>query len=670
MAFLRLEKPPENADNHTKGYAMDLDSIVRFISTPLIPKLIVQALAFSVLLFVRKRDLENVSTVYLGSLGLFLVRDILLQFFPFPEIVFVSDLLALVSISFVYSWFLRKRVNAFVLLGVNAALLIAFAANLLLSFLPVFSPRLYSIGLGINLLWFLLLCVLATKKGGETLPELVVAKTWILMASAFFVLFGLTAAFGFQNELIQRLLYPIFYCLFIPLSLTQLALMEKQGHREREYLTNTIDSIYAFMERSGTAFKNSADMNELLTQIVRSISEETKASGALIAMVDEFDDILAVKVLEGNFPPPFKIPSELPRKQARIEAFMKHAQFKLGETALGEPAKSGQSIFINDPAHDPRVAVNGEEDFFFYNSLIVVPLSMGDKVIGVIALSRGVNTQPFSEFEYERCRMLADFGTIVIRNLMSAMEASEKSNIEKEAAIAADIQKTLTPKKLVDTGKMTFGAFLNPARGVYSDYYDIIYSRSNKAILVMADVAGKGIQASLIMVMIRALIHLTTNTSKDISTILTWVNRGITGKIEMDHFATLAIISVDTETGDVEYANANQQSVMVIRKKKNETEFIEAESVPIGVERKTEYTSSSFKLNPGDSLVLYTDGIPEAMNIQGKQYGKKRLSDIIMRNMNQSSKDLAVTVRKDVQDFVGQARQHDDQSLLIMKMKT
>jgi sigma-B regulation protein RsbU (phosphoserine phosphatase) len=666
---LIVEISPILADTHTKGYAMNLDSLLRFISSPLVAKLFVEVLAFAVLLHNRKRDLENVTSAMLGVLSLFIIRDVLFQFFPYAEILFISDILAFSSVFFVCSWFYGRKVNALLVALVNLLVLVGFAANLAFPFLPPMTVAMYEIVLIVDLAWFCIFCILNMAKA-ESIAQLLFARSWVAFAAFTAVYLALTILCGYQNEILQRLLFPAYYCVFFIFAGIHLAVIDAQGQKERDYLTNTIDSIYAFMESSGGAFKNAADMNELLTQINRSIIAETKASGGLIAMVDEFDDILAVKAFEGSFPPPFKLPAELPRKQARIEAFMKHAQFKLGETVFGESAKAGQSVFIPDASRDPRVVINGDEDFFTYSSIMVIPFTVGDKVIGVVALSRSTKQERFSELEFERCRMLADFGTIVIRNLQSAMEAAEKSNIEKEAGIAQDIQKTLTPKKLSDIDKVSFGAFCQPARGVYSDYYDIIHNRSGQVILVMVDVAGKGVQASLIMVMIRALLHLTTNTSKDIATILNWVNRGISGKIEMDHFATLAIIAVDSNTGEAEYANANQQPLVIVRKRKNEVEMMEIESVPIGVERKTEYTSRKFKLESGDFMAVFTDGIPEAMNIQGKQYGKKRISDIIMRNMNQSPKDLAANVRKDLQDFVGQARQHDDQSLLIMKMKT
>jgi sigma-B regulation protein RsbU (phosphoserine phosphatase) len=647
---------------------MSLDSIAAILASPLLAKLLVEAAAISLVLYCRRRELENVSSVFLGVIALMALRDILFQAFALEEIFFVSEILALSTIFFAFSWFYERKVNAILVAVLNLVFLVAFAANMVFAFLPWLDMPLLLAWPALDIVWFSIFSSLAYRSP-DSIAQRLAAKAWPVYAALAALLTALAAGFGYSNEWIQRLVVPAYYAAFFVFGYLHLRLIEQQGQRERDYLTSTVDSIYSFMERSGEAFKSAANLDELLTLILRSIMGETKATGGIIAMVDEFDDLLAVKAYEGSFPPCFKLPQELPRKQARVEAYVKHAQFKLGESILGEVAKSGQPLLVDDPAHDGRVVLNGDEDFLAFSSLIVAPFSLGERVVGVMALSRKGGQEVFGDFEFERARMLADFGAIVIRNLQSAMEAAEKSNLEKEAGIAYDIQRILLPKKMVEVGRLSFGSFSSPARSVHSDYFDIIQSRKDRITLVMVDVAGKGIQAALIMVMLRALLHLITNTTRDAATMLGWINRGITGKIEVDHFATVGLVLADLETGEVEYANANQQPLLVVRKATGKVETIELESVPLGVERKTEYASRKIKLGPNDVLVMYTDGVVEAMNVQGKQYGRKRLGELLVKLSGMAAKEIALAVKQDLQEFVGQARQHDDQSLLVMKMK-
>jgi sigma-B regulation protein RsbU (phosphoserine phosphatase) len=171
------------------------------------------------------------------------------------------------------------------------------------------------------------------------------------------------------------------------------------------------------------------------------------------------------------------------------------------------------------------------------------------------------------------------------------------------------------------------------------------------------------------MVMIRAILHLVTNTDKDASTILNWVNRGITGKIDIDHFATLQILIYNPLTGDCEFANAGHRHPLVWREATGLVDAIEMQSVPIGVEKNTEYASTHFKLDDGDIILLYTDGVVEMINQAGRQYGVKSLTTMLHKFHELSPKDIAAKINADVHAFGGNARQHDDQTLLAMKAK-
>ncbi|MFA6507126.1 MAG: PP2C family protein-serine/threonine phosphatase, partial [Treponemataceae bacterium] len=227
----------------------------------------------------------------------------------------------------------------------------------------------------------------------------------------------------------------------------------------------------------------------------------------------------------------------------------------------------------------------------------------------------------------------------------------------------------LQPKRVLDAASATFGSFSAPARGVSSDYYDVIPVRRDRIYLVMGDVAGKGVPASLIMVMIRAILHLLVGAAKDTATILNWINRGITGKIELDHFATLQILVLDPTTGKCEYANAGHRPPIIWRKSTGIVQHIDTKSVPIGVEKSNEYTASTLTLEDGDILLMYTDGVVEAVDPAGRQYGMTGLNAILEKHNDLSSKEIANMVREDVHTFIGNARQHDDQTLLTVKVK-
>jgi phosphoserine phosphatase RsbU/P len=621
-----------------------------------------------------KADKGPRTRYFFTAVCLLFARDLLAVFFSSDIVFFASDIALLCVLLFALGVpATRGRlVTSFIAVGVAAAALATY-----LSFSPdpeestVVFPR---VSLLIYALFFGAIVAFVPRRaeeasdpmaGGE--PGAVAVGGTAFLAVGYGAYAGLIAVFGYQSDLSQYVFMPLSYTLIFVLLLRLNAEREARIEEERAYYAGAIGSVYDFLESTSEPFKTEQSMEGLLDRANQVAVVETKADGGVLFLVDEFDDVIAARSYYGQFPPPFKLPNDLPKKAPRVETFVRNAQFKVGESIFGEVAQTGKAAFIVDAASDARVFVNGDEDFLSYKSLIVAPFVVGGRTIGILAVVK--KTESFSKRDFDRCCVLADFGALVVNNLLEILERSETTDIEKEAAIAGDIQRTLLPKKLPDFDKLLFGGFTLPARGVCGDYYDIIQTRKDKFAIVMGDVAGKGITASLVMVMIRSILHLVTNTNRDSATVLNWVNKGITGKIDVDHYATLSVLSVNLENGEVEYANASHQPMLIYRREARSIETVEIKSLPIGVERKTEYQQVPLKLKNGDIIILYTDGLVEAMNDQGKQYGRKNLGNIVMKNRDLSAKDIAAKVRADLQDFVGQARQHDDQSLLVLKAK-
>jgi sigma-B regulation protein RsbU (phosphoserine phosphatase) len=197
----------------------------------------------------------------------------------------------------------------------------------------------------------------------------------------------------------------------------------------------------------------------------------------------------------------------------------------------------------------------------------------------------------------------------------------------------------------------------------------VILARRDRIVLAVADVAGKGIQSSMVMMMLRSVLHLVTNTTKDSATILDWINKGITGKIDMDHYATLAYASYCPDTHELDFASAGHQPMLYWKSKTREIEVVQSKSDPIGVERSSNYKGTKLTVEKGDIIILFTDGLVETLNSEGHQYGIQTLSNVISENNAKSAKDIATEVRQNLQAFVGSASIHDDQTLLVMKIK-
>lgn len=642
---------------------MSIPSITPILESTLPVKLFLSLGMSLIFLYVRKRDTEGFTSGFLYLFALQALRDLLYALLPVPQIYLISDIFVFAGIVYLAAVPQRARTFIAAMVAFNACSAVLVLIDFSRPFLPAVSPSLAGLVPVVDVL--ALGAFLAVRSRTQDRISL---YAWYF-AVGFGGLYAGAALLGYDRPVFHTVVVPLFYFWPLAVAFSQMESHEGQLVRALEYYEGAVDSIYNLSVETGSAIKGSFSIADMLDGLARVVAAETESDGGAVLLVDEFEDVVSVRSVTGRFPPPFKLPEDLPRKSDRVEAFVRHAQFKLGETLFGEVAKTGKHVFIPKAEGDPRIAVNGTEDFLRVGSLMVIPLVVGDTVIGVLAVERLPGREAFSETQFDHCRTLANFGALQINNFFLFQEVRERSERERAANIAAEIQSLIVPKKLPDYPSAALGAFTAPAIGVSGDYYDVLQTRKNRLLLAVGDVAGKGVAAALVMVMVRSILHLVANTDKDVATMLSWINRGITGKIEMDHYATLGLVSVDLVTGEIEYANASHQPLLIFRAEEDGIESVEVKSIPIGVERGMTYPKKNLRLRNGDILLMYTDGVVESMNGQGRQFGRKNLGNSLLKSRDLSARDVASRIRSDLANFAGETRQHDDQTVLVMKMK-
>ena len=436
---------------------------------------------------------------------------------------------------------------------------------------------------------------------------------------------------------------------------------------EEEGILKAGQAIVAYVAES---MRDEFSLDSLLDFANRSLIEHTGADGGIIFLVDDYEDVLNAKAFSGNFPPPYKLPDDIPHEQELVQSSLRHARLPFEGNIFGEAILSGDASCIEDGESDARIYQNGSEEFLMVGSYIVAPLSVKDEVVGVAGLARPPQKEPFSQKDFKAAKVIAGYTAATIGNVYSFQELMERTELETGVELASKIQKTFLPKKLPDLPSAGFGFFFEGAKGTCTDYYDVIFARRDRIALVMADVAGKGIVSGMIMTGLRSLLHLVTNTTKSASTILEWVNKSITDKnIDIDHYAAIAYVLYSPETNKLEYTSAGGRPMLLWRSAEKRIETVNIESEPLGVDRNTEYKEKKLTVETGDIIILYSDGLVETLNEQGEQYGVDGLSRVIAENDGASAKDISAAVRHDLQSFIGTRVLHDDQTLLVMKIE-
>ena len=425
-----------------------------------------------------------------------------------------------------------------------------------------------------------------------------------------------------------------------------------------------------FIQTAADSFSKDDGFQTLLDTVNKAVTEVTSADGGIVLVVDDFEDVIAVKSFIGEFPPPYKLPEDLPHKPLRISTSFKYAQFELRDNIFGEVASAGKPELIIEPLQDKRIFQNGPEDFLKCGSYMFLPLKQGDIVSGLVALSRNPGKSAFNTTEFDWAKTLVDFASTALKIRYRFQEYTDKQELTKESDIALSLQSQLIEKKIPALAGISVGCFIDQTAGVCSDYYHVFPARKYRTSFVLMDVAGKGMNSLLVMVMIRAMLRLITNTTQSAATILSWANKGICSEgNSIDHFASVSLLNYDATKKRFQVATGGSAPVYRYNAQKEALEKISEQSAPIGVEKSTAYKDFEFTGASGDIILTFSDGLIEALNAQGKQYGIDSLAAVIKANSTLSGKDIASRIKEDIKKFIGTEKLHDDQTLLVVKIQ-
>ncbi len=435
-----------------------------------------------------------------------------------------------------------------------------------------------------------------------------------------------------------------------------------------KFTRSYINSVFDFIKNINEALSEHSAVQNVLDFVIASVMETTHADGGVILLYNEDDQKLRVRSLSGYYPPPFRVPDIVTKKIGKIDAYFRSKPLTLNDTYIGRAAREQSPLYIPHAEKSPEVRDLIKDDINYCSSLILIPLAVSGRLYGVLSIISRDPEHRFSDQDFERTRVFADYTSLTIDALYNYMELVEKREIEREVEIAGGIQKNLFPKEVPADSRLSISAQTIPARGVSGDYYDIIQlPGDNRLGILVCDVAGKGIPASLVMVMIRTILHLIAGEARSASDFVSFINRGVAGNVGIERFATLSFLILNPMNGSAEYCNAAHHPLIVYQPSRQSFRQIDSEGVPVGIDATWDYPQTSFQIEKNDLLVFYTDGITEAMNSEDQQFGFDRLIKVIENNCSLPPEELKQKIFASIDEFVGEASQHDDETLIIVQ---
>ena len=416
-----------------------------------------------------------------------------------------------------------------------------------------------------------------------------------------------------------------------------------------EQSLNPSNEHLALLYRLSQTFNSSLDLGEVLNQVMDEVIAATHAERGFVMLV-ESEGRLAFHAARGL-------------DHQTIE----RPDFQVSRGIVERVASLGQPMLTSDAQLDERFSMRESVMLLGLRSVMCAPLIVQGRTIGVIFVDNRLRAGIFQPADLELLNAIASSAAIAIENARLYQLAVEKGRMEQELQMAYRVQSSLLPAETPQLPGWDFAARWKPARQVAGDYYDFIPYPDGRLGLVIADVTDKGMPAALYMAFTRSIVRASLDGAPSPSEGLMRANRLICAESTFGFFVTLFYAELDPTAGQLTYVNAGHNPPLHLRAGDPGPQPLVRTGMPLGIEPELTYGQAVMRLEPGDLLLLYTDGVTEGCDPQGQQFGLERLQASLLKWRGASCGALLAGVEQDLAAFASGALAEDDVTLVAAR---
>lgn len=414
---------------------------------------------------------------------------------------------------------------------------------------------------------------------------------------------------------------------------------------------STRNELLGLISKVGVALLSSSGLDETLNQVASLVFEAVPAERCVIMLRDEKNQG-EMKIM-------------VARQRGREESFK---EVRISSLVMEEVLKNGKSVLTADAQHDPRYA-SQTMALLDIRSVLAVPLSVSESnIFGLIYADAPSGKASFSEEHLNILTTLASVASIRVENAKLLEERFERERIKRELEFATEIQQSFQPSAPPQMENYEFQGISFSCYEIGGDYYDFIKLPDGKMLIALGDVSGKGTAAALLMSSLHAAIHAQITANAPLDLAIKSVNKYLAENTPSNRFVTLFAAELNPENGVLSYINAGHNPPLVGRAD-GTVEQLESGGFPLGILPMAEYEVGQLQLNSGDALVIYSDGVSEAVNLKEEEFGLERLKTVVSRNIRASASGLRDKVESALSTFTQTAPANDDITLVIVKRK-
>lgn len=405
--------------------------------------------------------------------------------------------------------------------------------------------------------------------------------------------------------------------------------------------------LLALISKVGITLLASSTLDETLEQIVSLVFEAVPADRCLLMMRDEQQQDMRVAVA---------------RLRDRVGEV---GEIRVSRNVMDEVVMRGNSVLTSDAQHDPRFA-SGTMVLQGIRSVLAVPLGVADKVFGIIYADSPMAEGRFTEDHLKVLTTLASVAAIRVENARLVEARLQQERLERELQLASEIQQRFQPAAPPQVPGYELQGISFPCYEIGGDYYDFINREDGRLVIALGDVSGKGTAAALLMSSLHAAIHAQTGSHETLVETISAVNNYLADNIPPNRFVTLFFAELDPESGAVSFLNAGHNPPLIVHAA-GTVEQLASGGLPLGIRANADYREGRTHLQPGDVLVIYSDGVTEAASPNGEEFGATRLYEVVARNVDASAAGIRDRIESALTKFSQGTQAADDITLVIVK---
>ncbi len=342
--------------------------------------------------------------------------------------------------------------------------------------------------------------------------------------------------------------------------------------------------------------------------------------------------------------------------------------FRVSSAVRDKVMRERASLLVQDAASDSLLRASQTIVQQKIKSLMAVPLQTESQVIGILYVDTPSLLYPFDAEALSLLTVFANIAAIRIEHARLVEVEHVERVLAHDLEQAADIQRGLFPQAPPVLPGLELSGRSLPCRSVGGDYFDYVPMADGRVLVVVADVSGKGLAASLLMSSLQARVHALCELQTDVAKMVSRLNHSIKANTPDNKFITGFFAAVDPVTGEMEYSNAGHNPPVIARQS-GRVELLTAGGPVLGILPNINYSGGRTRLEPGDLLVMYSDGVSEAPNAKGDEFGEEAVAQIAAACLDRSADEVLMEIARQLRAFLGECSPTDDVTMVVARKR-